>query len=218
MEYTKIARDMSPAELLDFSNKHLGYEIDMFFRSGKLLSETDFSETDDTAVTLRNALVESFATHLRNLVYFLYPKQTDLDEVISNWFFNNDDAVKNWQSKRGSITTKLKTARRQANGWISHLTTSRVTNNNWLVPELMQEMRDILKIFADNASDAKLDVSVKKLINNDSVSRSDFRLLDATGTSMVSVRINLATVPTSTNQPIYVSSTIPGSRSLTNKP
>ncbi len=61
--------------LLDYSQEHLSYEIDMFFGILEMLSPTDTGAT-----RLKNAKIESFVVHLRNLIVFLGEKsQYDTD-------------------------------------------------------------------------------------------------------------------------------------------
>ncbi|MBI3934586.1 MAG: hypothetical protein HY316_07810 [Acidobacteria bacterium] len=63
---------LSDSELLNYSKEHLFYEIQMFFRLGWILVRlAAIPPIDSVGITIKNALIESFVTHLRNLGSFL---------------------------------------------------------------------------------------------------------------------------------------------------
>ena len=167
MPYSSPARFLSDNELLNYSKEHLRYEIWMFLSSGSELSRIRFSESDSTAIFYKNALVESFANHLRNLLLFLYPYSAKDDDVISDYFFV--DPIADWKRKRPTESATLRNARERASREISHLTVLRRDGNDeskvWQVTELMEEIRTVLKVFVENASSTKLDRSVLDVLS-----------------------------------------------------
>lgn len=159
-------RSLSDAELTKYSKDHLHYEIEKFFDVGSLFLRTALPLTGDEAV-IRIALLESFVIHLRNLLFFLYPHSRKSDnDVISNYFFV--DIVKDWQRNRPRITPALDNARTRSHREISHLTVfrrdGRSESKEWPVFQLMQDIKQVLRAFVDNALAARLDSSVKGLV------------------------------------------------------
>lgn len=193
MKYSSPASSLSDPELLAYSQEHLKYEIGMFFSSGVQLSKIHFPESDPTSVFYKNALVEAFANHIRNLLLFLYPHKLKKDDVISDYFFS--DPVTQWKRKRPKQSVALREARTRASQEISHLTVSRKDSEDaskkWPVSGLMEEIKGLLKIFVANASSGKLDSSVKELIDNldsDSTFSKTFTAITAcTSTACTSV-------------------------------
>jgi truncated hemoglobin YjbI len=111
---------------------------------------------------LRNALIESFVIHLRNLVDFFYPAQIQGDDVIAAEFL---DDLNEWE-KLSSISLMLAAARVRAHKEVSHLTRKRFSGTppekSWAVAELMDEIRKVLNQFTQAASPTKLDESVRR--------------------------------------------------------
>ena len=191
-------RSLSEAELLEYSKEHLRYEIEMFFGVGILLSETALPANDNEAV-IRNALVESFVIHLRNLLLFLYPHSHGDNDVISDDFFV--DTVKDWKCNRPKITSALEDARTRSHREISHLTAfrrdGRGESKDWPVLQLMQEIKSVLQAFVNNASAARLDSSMKSLVDSIDPTKT-FRAV--TDPSTASLQVGHVT---------YVSSSLP---------
>src|SRR5258708_17002608 len=85
----KVRKVLSDPDLIAYSNEHVKYEISMLLDCGNLLTHSFQSESPDLATVLRNALLESFAIHLRNLVDFLYPGTNVKDtDVLADYFFH----------------------------------------------------------------------------------------------------------------------------------
>jgi len=208
MQYPSIASQMSDAELSAYSKEHLGYEIKMFFNTGVLLSTVQFPKNDDRAVTYKNALVESFATHLRNLLLFVYPYSHEEPDVISDYYFS--DPITDWKQKRPKETNELREARQRASQEISHLTVFRREVDEdklWPVPELMQSIKAVLQVFVDNAADTKLHPSVKNLlVDSTATSRAPLVFHDIGSTSPMAI---IVVDPSATNHIDSVSLTIP---------
>lgn len=105
-------------ELLDYSKEHVIYELWMFRSVGQaLIAPIQMSQP------LRNALIESFAIHLRNLIDFFYPGQIQADDVVASEFLDDPDE---WATL-SAISTTLSSARIRAHKEVSHLTRKRIT-------------------------------------------------------------------------------------------
>jgi hypothetical protein len=67
-------RPFSDPYLLAFSAEHVAYEVDMFFEMVEVLTQSSLIGATSTAIAarLKNALIEAFVIHLRNLIDFLY--------------------------------------------------------------------------------------------------------------------------------------------------
>jgi hypothetical protein len=214
MAYASAGKALSDDELLRYSKQHLKYEIEMLFNVGIKLLQTYFSKDDPESVIDKNVLVESFAIHLRNLLLFLYPQRSDKRDVISNYFFL--EPITEWQQKRPKDTESLRDLRTRASQEISHLTVLRRDGTDdpqgWPIRKIMDEMKPILEIFVNNASSQKLDGSVKDALAAIHVKMSSpltFKI--PTDVSSKSPFVNVIAAPSSTNQILYTSSSLPAS-------
>jgi hypothetical protein len=133
---------LTDRELLDYSKEHVVYELWMFCTVGQALT-APLQMTE----ALRNALIESFVIHLRNLIDFFYPGQVQSDDVVAAEFFENSD---DWPNL-SSISPVLSNARTRAHKEVSHLTRKRFAGTppekGWEIPELMCEMKAVLDQF-----------------------------------------------------------------------
>jgi len=145
--------------LTRFSGEHLFHELKMFW----WLNENIKLQKDEY---MKDALVELFVLHLRNLIDFFYPRQNAQDsDVIASDFI---DIASGWASP-SSITDSLKAARRRADKELSHLTADRKDEGDptkpWEVGALFTEIKGLAKTFAAKASPKKLDCKVRELID-----------------------------------------------------
>jgi hypothetical protein len=112
---------------------------------------------------LRNALIESFAVHARNVIDFLYPNKPQHTDVIAADFY----APGAWAAHRPGISTTLTAARRRAHKEIAHLTTERIAGNppekDWDFAGLTAELRPLMQLFATNALPARCSPAVARL-------------------------------------------------------
>ena len=167
MRTGRTSEKWSDAQLLEYSKVHLKYEISMFFGTGIQLSTIQFPP-DGTADIYKNALIESFATHLRNLLLFLYPDRPHEKDVIAHDFFS--DTVRDWPCHKPKIPRELSDALIRSHREISHLTVDRRDGKNaskdWFFLNLMQELIPVLKQFTENASPEKLHADVKLSVDS----------------------------------------------------
>ena len=105
---------------------------------------------------VRNALIESFATHLRNIIEFLYPKKDkprDTDVAAEDFFLSSASWIK---FRADPMSPVLEAAYEKANKEIAHLTTDRVSGSPWDVEGLAKEVGPLLKRFVKNAENTRL--------------------------------------------------------------
>jgi hypothetical protein len=146
-------------QALDYSGEHIGYEIEMLRWNADTLRQGGLSRTQG------NALLESWVSHLRNLIEFLYEDAPRPRDVTAADFFPNPGA---WQGIRTPISTTIKDARVRANKEISHLTTDRIagapTHKKWDTDQLTAEIVDELRLFQQAASPGRLNPSIKQFL------------------------------------------------------
>ena len=65
------ASPLTPRKLYNYSGEHVVYEVDMLFCA--ILIRGVKAEPPEFAPFLVNARLEAFASHLRNVISFLYP-------------------------------------------------------------------------------------------------------------------------------------------------
>ena len=95
---------------------------------------------------LYNALIESFAVHLRNLIDFLYEEKT---EAKPDWIFAQDyfSDPQEWILARPDKSEILKKAEIKAHKQVAHLTYVRRKKEPWRFIEIMDEIYRPLSVF-----------------------------------------------------------------------
>jgi hypothetical protein len=146
---------VSDKELLDYSDGHLLYEIEMFHWLASILPGK--KESNECS-----AFVESYALHLRNLIDFFYTEPTD-DDVVAKYFY--DDPSK-WNP--GPKSPALDIAKKRANKEVSHLTKARMnvtpTDKLWWTDNLFSDIQKVAQSFLAGASPKKLGPKVTAFI------------------------------------------------------
>ncbi len=145
---------LTDAELLDYSREHLLYEVQMLFITGLSL----LGRPQQLSEPIKNAVIESFAMHTRNLIDFLYPSQVRDTDVVAGHFCSPASLSPCFDN----CPDNLKEARRRANKEVGHLTTDRISGappeKSWPVAELLTHIGNEMLYFATKrASPAKLD-------------------------------------------------------------
>lgn len=141
-------------ELLDFSQEHLMYELNILRWLVETISRTPRSFQ-------LSAYLESFTVHLRALTDFFYtePKNARTDDVIATDFFDTPGA---WVP--GALPQKLEDATTRMNKEVGHITFKRKSGMDpvkpWPVDELFNEILPIARQFAKDASPKKLSQDV----------------------------------------------------------
>jgi hypothetical protein len=182
-----LKRPFSDADLLAYSDEHVSYEVWMFFEMVSALSTptarpswnptttlpTSASTTAPTvvfsnpslgipnnhAIATINALTESFTTHLRNLIDFLFEPPDKTDVAAADFC-----APGSWNP---GLTPTLKQAKRRVNKELAHLTTGRTSGSShrqWDVVALAGELKPVLQDFIAKADKAKLSPRVATAI------------------------------------------------------
>lgn len=143
---------MRDKEELKRTSSHLYYEFSMF------ISLTQEMFKGYSPGTVNNALLQSFALHVRNLIDFLYNDKHQPDDVYAGDYF---DTPEKWQQLRLAITPGLTKAKKRANKEVAHLTYSRlkVTQEEkiWAFVELSGEMIKAFDPFVTNVDRSLLD-------------------------------------------------------------
>jgi len=159
---TSITRPFNDNFLLTYSAEHICYEIDMFFYTVEVRHQPSFSSIANTG-NANNVFIESFVTHLRNIIEFLYKNPRPSDIAASDFYDSGS-----WESMRPPITSTLEHAKLRANKEMAHITTDRIAGGPpqkvWDFDGLANEIRDILLFFASNAKPTRLSPSVVKNI------------------------------------------------------
>lgn len=148
-----------PAELLQYSGKHLMHEVTMLWQTADTLPR--YAEGTIEYV----ALLESFVTHLRNLIEFLFFPVSRKDEYVrARHFFDDPDKPPLWES-----SLDWKDLYRRACHEVNHLMTGRIDgDSSWEVGKVLNEIEPILREFASKASPEKLHPKVRELFQQPS--------------------------------------------------
>jgi hypothetical protein len=183
---------LSKSELLEYSKEHLFYEIEMLYGTAQ---EIAFGQ--QSPLVVKNALVESFAFHLRNLIDFLYHPSPKPNDVVAKHFM--DDPIQ-WEAILPQQSQNLRGRKTQADKQVAHLTEARKAgthpDKNWLVGHLIQEMTPLFKLFVGNASPNRLHDNVKDFVSRLSL-REDSPPVQGQRSSLTSIAANSLTGTTS---------------------
>lgn len=142
-------------QLLAFSEEHLMHELSMLWETAHALPQHQKGTTEYTA------LLESFATHLRNLIDFFY-FGPDKDYVRAHQFLEDPTA---WAP---AMPAEVKQLLGRANNEVSHLTLNRVDGDppekEWRTEQILGLTATVAKDFASKASAKKLHPKVREFL------------------------------------------------------
>jgi hypothetical protein len=183
---TKVPKATPPpianaAELQTYSAEHLVYELQMLFGAVRAATNDPWSfatQSNDLTTTngpvlqsawvgmepwfQKNSRIEAFATHLRNLITFLFPDEYPLkpDDVAAHHFISAPDPLQAWLAARPALSVSLRDAKVRADKELAHLTTRRIAGapdqKAWPIAALATELASILKIFVTAADPSRL--------------------------------------------------------------
>ena len=143
-----------PAELLQYSGEHLRYEIIALWQTANAVPKYAKGTIEHFA------LLESFATHLRNLIEFLFHPSSR--EYVRALHFFDDPA----QWKR-TYTAEWKNLYDRACNEVNHLTKGRddrdPASRVWNLSEILRQIEPLLRDFATKASTKRLHPRVREL-------------------------------------------------------
>ena len=135
--------DFLEKDKLQKAADHLWYEIWMYQRLVDGMASGVFGKGP-----LNNAVLESFAIHVRALIHFFFDEKTNHDDVLAVHFFSTADE---WRRILPSFTDVLKNAKKRADKEIAHLTYNRqaVTQEKkpWNFIPIYTELNEVVKKF-----------------------------------------------------------------------
>jgi hypothetical protein len=100
---------------------------------------------------VKNALLESFTIHARNVLKFLYDseKTAKPDDVLASHFVVSSVNPSTWEQQRPGLVTVLEEVNSRVNKEIVHLTYARLKrrkNKEWRFLELAKEIDSVFKV------------------------------------------------------------------------
>jgi hypothetical protein len=145
-------RKPTDVELRAFSG-HLLYEIEMFSGTVGVLAVVIELEESNLRTTLRNALMESWALHVRNLLSFLYDTRAGKGDAVAADFVGSG-----WAAKRGAKPDVLKLAHAKASKEMAHMSwlRSQLTDieREWHHMPIIAALGNTLHAFLDTVPEA----------------------------------------------------------------
>lgn len=165
------ARPFCDQFLADYSKDHVAYEITMFFKTQAAFVNNGIVPTSQNLQQrqfLSNLLTESYASHLRNLIDFLYPRggKPQPSDIVAEDYCT----VGIWVATAPTISPLLKESRKRADKEVAHLTTSRIsgtpTHKHWNDLQHVAEIKTLLNLFQKTADPKRLDPIINDLISS----------------------------------------------------
>jgi len=162
-------RPFSDQYLADYSGEHVAYEITMFFYTLDAFASTGILPPHQNILQrdfLSNLAAESYATHLRNLIDFCYPRKLKLTDIIAADYCQG----KSWSNSAPVISQILMDARTRADKEVAHLTSSRISgkpqHKHWRNPQHRAEIRDLLQLFEKTAAPQRMNAKIVDIIRS----------------------------------------------------
>ena len=134
-------------EKLREASDALYYEVSMLRVTAITFASDIFGEN---VSPILNAVLESFAVHVRVLIDFFYSENPRKDDIIAEHFFLTPNR---WQGIRPPKSETLVKAKTRANKLLAHLTYTRLKENldkRWPVAEIMKDIENVLDFFLQN--------------------------------------------------------------------
>jgi hypothetical protein len=140
------------------ASEHLHYEWDMLNYVAQAMVERRHGKAPGNEhAVLSNAMIESFAVHVRNLIFFLFAEKAKPDDVLATHFVSDPAA---FTTARGVKSEILKKAQSRAAKEVAHLTYERLKvtaeTKAWRFVEIATEVHRVMKIFLQHADQSKL--------------------------------------------------------------
>jgi len=177
--------------------KHLKYEIDMFYILAKELSVNknlllDISEN----LVIKNALIESFLVHERNIIDFLLNNKKYDDDIICKDLLENEKELFN-----KSEVDKMKEIKYKINKEISHLTKARCKDEKtgWNMSDITCPLLEYFEKFI-NEVNPKLNYNEKDILEKIKNEVLDLEKLCESGL----IRQDLSTTTVETLAQVYL--------------
>lgn len=143
-----MTRTIRSQEELRQASNHLFYEIWMFQTLAQGMASGIAGEG-----AINNALLESFAIHVRALIGFFYSENPRGDDIIAEDFFPNPE---DWISQRPLKAELLDRAKKRADKEVAHLTYTRLDvtpeQKPWEFLKVFNDLQVLIQTFLDNVS------------------------------------------------------------------
>lgn len=162
-------RDKRDQKELVETSKHLAYELQMFLATTQMM----IIGIPNDQVDLKNAVLESFLIHLRNLIHFFYASKPSQDDVFVQDFFEPSTPM-----VIPAKSSTLETAQKRANKEIAHFTYTR----NWKTKEDKQWVLHIL-----TAEMTLLFIKFLKSVPKEHIAWESFSFIDLSGIEGVQI-------------------------------
>jgi hypothetical protein len=194
-------------ELRAYSGEHLLHELSMFWELSHILREHKKGTTE------YDALIESFAIHLRNLLeFFFLPEKSDY--IRAKHFVQNPA---DWPTMK--LTGEFKKLHDRASNEVNHLTVRRIDGNppekEWGTDEIVNLIEPIAEKFGANADVKKLHPKVREFLNKKSGEKllwlgDNVSHATSTPSALITVRGTSASTATVLKYPQMISPTAIG--------
>ena len=148
-----MSREHRLKDQLVKASEHLYYEYMMFMNLANALSTGVFGES-----VIKNAVLESFTVHTRNLLDFLYAEKPRNDDIIAIDFFEKPEA---WSSNLPDKSPLLASTNQRVAKEIAHLTYNRVgvtpDEKPWKFLQIANEINSLFQRFRNLVPNELLD-------------------------------------------------------------
>jgi hypothetical protein len=165
----KLPHSLTDAELKAYADEHLQYEVDMFIWSAGIVAFlASYKDKGHLPWAINNSLLNTFATHARNLIDFLYSrsrkKDYDTDIVIQDYV--EPDVLEKILPK---ISSLLEETLVKANKQVAHLTIERIeyekAGKEWKFIEVVKHVCQAFASIASHIPDSKISAELKQKLS-----------------------------------------------------
>lgn len=164
----KLPHSLLDEELRDYADHHLKYEIEMLvWASGILATLGTLREKGLLARECKNALLNTFALHSRNLIDFLYLRASCKDrptDVIVQDYIDQNTLSKYLPP----ITPLLQQTKEKADKQAAHLTIDRIqyakSGKGWKVIEIAENIMKAFRAIAPFLPENRVSDPLKQMI------------------------------------------------------
>lgn len=119
--------------------KLVQYEIDMLIYSFISIRNAKQNRNEN----LKKMSIESFVTHTRNLIDFLFDKGRK-DCIYSESYVEDN---REWKRARGNLEGFLNDVREDAHKYLAHITYTRINKLDWELSKILKELSRQLLLF-----------------------------------------------------------------------
>jgi hypothetical protein len=135
-------------EKLVAASDHLLYEYEMLEATVRLLASGSLGTG-----AVKNAVVESFVIHARNLTHFFWPRAEKPDDILARQYVRGSSAA--LEAELGELPEILESVRTRANKEVAHLTDKRIGLSEelkqWHLLTIAEELDRVMKVFLKHA-------------------------------------------------------------------